>query len=263
MPFERRRLPDVCRPRPAAEQRQATVIARRIRGGTMVEYEQVAPFTYLLPAEGDMRVPGIVYASEELFAQAGSDQALQQVGNVATLPGIVGEHRHARHPLGLRLSHRRRGGDGRPTTASSRRAASASTSTAACVCVKTNLTRDEVSPACRSSCTRSSAAFPRGSANAGVLRLNEREFRRLVEQGVRVAGRARSGHGGRPRAHRGTRRAERRRRRRGHAEGGRARPHAGRHPGRRQPLPRGPGRRRGIRRTRPPTCSASTKARWW
>ncbi|MGH2787635.1 MAG: RtcB family protein [Actinomycetota bacterium] len=37
-----------------------------------------------------MRVPGRVFASRELFAKAVTDRAVQQVANVATLPGIVG-----------------------------------------------------------------------------------------------------------------------------------------------------------------------------
>ncbi|HJW59752.1 MAG TPA: RtcB family protein, partial [Actinomycetota bacterium] len=37
-----------------------------------------------------MRVPGIVFASAELFALAVEDRAVEQVANVATLPGIVG-----------------------------------------------------------------------------------------------------------------------------------------------------------------------------
>lgn len=36
-----------------------------------------------------MRVPGVVFASESLLTDAPGDQALQQVVNVATLPGIV------------------------------------------------------------------------------------------------------------------------------------------------------------------------------
>ncbi|MDR5683751.1 MAG: RtcB family protein [Armatimonadota bacterium] len=36
-----------------------------------------------------MRVPGLVYADESMLRQIGQDQALEQVANVATLPGIV------------------------------------------------------------------------------------------------------------------------------------------------------------------------------
>ncbi|GAC1378405.1 MAG: RtcB family protein [Ktedonobacteraceae bacterium] len=37
-----------------------------------------------------MHVPGMIYADDELIAQIQEDNALQQVANVATLPGIVG-----------------------------------------------------------------------------------------------------------------------------------------------------------------------------
>ncbi len=38
----------------------------------------------------EMRVPGMVYADDELIEQIKTDNSLQQVANVATLPGIVG-----------------------------------------------------------------------------------------------------------------------------------------------------------------------------
>src|SRR5436190_14996212 len=38
----------------------------------------------------EMHVPGMIYADDELIAQNQEDNALQQVANVATLPGIVG-----------------------------------------------------------------------------------------------------------------------------------------------------------------------------
>jgi tRNA-splicing ligase RtcB len=38
----------------------------------------------------EMRVPGMVYADDELIEQIKADNSLQQVANVATLPGIVG-----------------------------------------------------------------------------------------------------------------------------------------------------------------------------
>jgi len=43
----------------------------------------------VIPRAGLMRVPGVVYASQDLLPDPGEDQALQQVVNVATLPGIV------------------------------------------------------------------------------------------------------------------------------------------------------------------------------
>jgi len=37
-----------------------------------------------------MRVPGLIFADDVLMETMASDQAVQQVANVATLPGIVG-----------------------------------------------------------------------------------------------------------------------------------------------------------------------------
>jgi tRNA-splicing ligase RtcB len=47
------------------------------------------PYRFVIPQAGRMRVPGVVYASRELLPDTAEDQALQQVANVATLPGIV------------------------------------------------------------------------------------------------------------------------------------------------------------------------------
>jgi tRNA-splicing ligase RtcB (3'-phosphate/5'-hydroxy nucleic acid ligase) len=47
------------------------------------------PWRWRIEQRGAMRVPGIVFASEALLAGLTGDQALQQVANVATLPGIV------------------------------------------------------------------------------------------------------------------------------------------------------------------------------
>ena len=44
---------------------------------------------YRIEREGAMRVPGVVFASRELLPGGPGDHALQQVADVATLPGIV------------------------------------------------------------------------------------------------------------------------------------------------------------------------------
>jgi tRNA-splicing ligase RtcB len=43
-----------------------------------------------LPAAAEMRVPARVFADEEILAAIGGDRSLEQLANVATLPGIVG-----------------------------------------------------------------------------------------------------------------------------------------------------------------------------
>ncbi|MEV0693082.1 RtcB family protein [Streptomyces sp. NPDC050388] len=47
------------------------------------------PFRFRIERQGPMRVPGVVFATRELLPQATGDKALEQIANVATLPGIV------------------------------------------------------------------------------------------------------------------------------------------------------------------------------
>jgi len=56
-----------------------------------MKLERVDPFTWRVPvgAVPGMRVPGIVFATEEMATKAVEDRAVEQVANVATLPGIV------------------------------------------------------------------------------------------------------------------------------------------------------------------------------
>src|SRR5580658_2131573 len=56
----------------------------------MSELKKIKPATYILPKEGDMRVPGLIIASEKLIEEIKGDKSLDQVRNVAYLPGIVG-----------------------------------------------------------------------------------------------------------------------------------------------------------------------------
>src|ERR1700704_1319731 len=51
---------------------------------------QINDYLWEIPQQGGMRVPGRVYATRELMADIRKDAALEQVVNVAHLPGIVG-----------------------------------------------------------------------------------------------------------------------------------------------------------------------------
>jgi tRNA-splicing ligase RtcB len=57
----------------------------------MWQLEKIDDYRWRLPAtyKRGMRVPGVVYADERMLRQIAQDQALDQVANVATLPGIV------------------------------------------------------------------------------------------------------------------------------------------------------------------------------
>ena len=55
-----------------------------------LEIRQIDETLWEIPRQGGMRVPGRVYASAELMRDLRADPCLQQVVNVAHLPGIVG-----------------------------------------------------------------------------------------------------------------------------------------------------------------------------
>src|SRR5438552_2775839 len=59
--------------------------------GPAATVERVEPFVWRVPigTVRGMRVPGVVFASDDLIEKAVQDRAILQVANVATLPGIV------------------------------------------------------------------------------------------------------------------------------------------------------------------------------
>lgn len=56
----------------------------------MYKLQKIGPSSYLMPQEGGMKVPGLIVASEPLLPAILNDRSLEQVANVAHLPGIVG-----------------------------------------------------------------------------------------------------------------------------------------------------------------------------
>ena len=54
------------------------------------ELVRVDDTTWEIPASGDMRVPARVFADEEILQEIEGDLSLEQLRNVATLPGVVG-----------------------------------------------------------------------------------------------------------------------------------------------------------------------------
>jgi tRNA-splicing ligase RtcB len=55
-----------------------------------IKIQKVDDYRWRIPKEGKMRVDGLVYASEGFIETLRNDPALEQVANVAELPGIVG-----------------------------------------------------------------------------------------------------------------------------------------------------------------------------
>jgi len=56
----------------------------------MVTLRQIDDYRWEIPREGKMRTRGLIFCSREMLPDVQGDQSLQQVANVATLPGIVG-----------------------------------------------------------------------------------------------------------------------------------------------------------------------------
>ncbi|WP_025324519.1 RtcB family protein [Deferrisoma camini] len=53
------------------------------------ELRRIDEYRWEIPRQGTMRVPGVIYASEEMIGHIRSERAPEQVRNVATLPGIL------------------------------------------------------------------------------------------------------------------------------------------------------------------------------
>ncbi|MFI5332247.1 MAG: RtcB family protein, partial [Desulfobaccales bacterium] len=56
----------------------------------MVKLRQIDEYRWEIPREGKMRTRGLIFASKEMIPKIMGDKSLEQVANVATLPGIVG-----------------------------------------------------------------------------------------------------------------------------------------------------------------------------
>ncbi len=56
----------------------------------MVKLRQIDEYRWEIPREGKMRTRGLIFSSREMLPDIQEDQSLQQVANVAMLPGIVG-----------------------------------------------------------------------------------------------------------------------------------------------------------------------------
>lgn len=55
----------------------------------MTELKKISKIEWEIPRQGAMKVPAIVYASEKLLDDMKGDKTLEQIKNVATLPGII------------------------------------------------------------------------------------------------------------------------------------------------------------------------------
>lgn len=147
--------------------------------------QKLTDYTFLVPENyrPGMRVPGIVYADEHLFAQAKKDRALEQVINVAHLPGIV------KASLAMPDIH---WGYGFPIGGVAATLTSSGVISPGGVgfdiscgvrLLKTSLEADEIRQDIEPLMQRL-ATIPRGVGSTGKIRLNRAQIEQLVGNGV-------------------------------------------------------------------------------
>ncbi len=134
-----------------------------------------------------MRVPGLLYASENMLNKIWEEQAAQQVANVAFLPGIVGRsmampdvHWGYGFPIGGVAATRVRdgivspGGVGFDINCGVR-------------VLRTNLTVEEVKPKIEKLVNALFVNVPSGLGSEGKIRVSERELNEVMVKGSRWA----------------------------------------------------------------------------
>jgi len=157
--------------------------------------KKIDDYRWMIPQDykPGMRVPGLVYADEGMLHQIGQDQALEQVANVATLPGIIRYslampdiHWGYGFPVGGVAAMRVEdgvispGGVGYDINCGVR-------------LLRTDLTEDEVRPKLRELVDELFRNVPSGVGSTGKVRVSMREIDEVLRDGARWA--VRHGYG--------------------------------------------------------------------
>ncbi len=148
------------------------------------EYRWRIPKSYM----AGMRVDGIIYANEKLLEQAKSEEALQQVANVAHLPGIV------KHSLAMPDLHWGYGfviGGVAATDPEADGVVSPGGIGYDLNCgvrlIRTNLDVTQLAGRTKGLVAKLFENVPCGVGSSGKIRLNQQEEKQMVEQGARWA----------------------------------------------------------------------------
>jgi tRNA-splicing ligase RtcB len=148
------------------------------------------PYRFRIEPEGAMRVPGIVFVSRALLPTEPGDKSLEQLANVATLPGIVRAsyampdiHWGYGFPIGgVAATDLEAGGVISPG------GVGFDISCGVRLLVAEHLDREQLMPRLRAVMERLDHAIPRGMGRKGVWRLRDRAtLRRVLEGGARYA----------------------------------------------------------------------------
>ncbi|HXG41638.1 MAG TPA: RtcB family protein [Dehalococcoidia bacterium] len=151
--------------------------------------QKLDEWRWLLPQEykPGMRVPGLIYASEEMLSHIGEDMAIEQVANVAFLPGIVGYslampdiHWGYGFPIGGVAAMRVEdgvispGGVGFDINCGTR-------------VIRTDLREEDVRPRLRELVNQLFRDIPSGVGSAGLVKVSMKEIDQVLVKGARWA----------------------------------------------------------------------------
>ena len=151
--------------------------------------EKIDDQRWLLPKryKPGMRVPGLVFASEDMLGVIGQDQALEQVANVAFLPGIIRYsmampdiHWGFGFPMGGVAAMRVEdgvispGGVGFDINCGTR-------------LLRTNLTEEELRPHLKDLVNQTFRDIPAGIGGSGLVKVSIKEIDEVMVQGARWA----------------------------------------------------------------------------
>jgi tRNA-splicing ligase RtcB len=153
-----------------------------------------SPCRFLIPQQGLMRVPGVVFATYALLPDPAADRSLDQVANVATLPGIV-EASYAMPDIhwgygfpigGVAATDLAAGGVISPGGVGFDISCGARLLAA-------DLDRAELAPRLSRVMDALGAAVPRGAGRGGVWQLGRADLEKVLAGGARYA--VQQGHG--------------------------------------------------------------------
>jgi len=151
------------------------------------ELRRIDEYRWEIPRQGAMRVPGLIYASEEMIGHIRSERAPEQVRNVATLPGILKAsmampdvHWGYGFPIGGVAGMDAQEGVVSPGGVGY-------DINCGCRLMTTRLTVDEVRPRVRDLMGFLFSRVPSGVGSTGAIRLSRKDERRVLVQGARWA----------------------------------------------------------------------------
>ncbi|MBI2487592.1 MAG: RtcB family protein [Deltaproteobacteria bacterium] len=152
-----------------------------------IKLEKIHDYLWEIPQKGGMRVPGRVYTNEKMLRDIRQDKSLEQVVNVAHLPGIQKYsiampdiHWGYGFPIGgiaamnVEEGVISPGGVGYDINCGVRLMA-------------TNLTEEEVRPKLRDLVTELFSCVPCGVGVSGKIKLSNKDYKELIEKGAKWA----------------------------------------------------------------------------